>query len=63
MAQDLAKSGVGLPALMTADRWKRSKMPALCTERQAADRGAVGRYYQEKDNHPFAGGQHLLTSP
>ena len=50
MAQDLVKSGVELPALMTAGRWKSSKMPARYTERQAADRGAVARYYQEKQN-------------
>ena len=48
MAQDLVKSGVELPALMTAGRWKSSKMPARYTERQAADRGAVARYYQDK---------------
>ena len=47
MGQDLVKSGVELPALMTAGRWKSSKMPARYTERQAADRGAVARYYQE----------------
>jgi len=47
MAQDLVRSGVELPALMTAGRWKSSKMPARYTERQAADRGAVARYYQE----------------
>ena len=47
MAQDLVKSGVELPALMTAGRWKSSRMPARYTERQAADRGAVARYYQE----------------
>ena len=50
MAQDLVKSGVELPALMTAGRWKSSKMPARYTERQAADRGAVARYYQENGN-------------
>ena len=50
MAQDLARSGVELPALMTAGRWKSSRMPARYTERQAADRGAVARYYQERDN-------------
>ena len=48
MAQDLVKSGVELPALMTAGRWKSSKMPAKYTERQAADRGAVAKYYQEQ---------------
>jgi len=49
MAQDLVKSGVELPALMTAGRWKSSKMPARYTERQAADRGAVARYYQGRE--------------
>ena len=48
MAQDLVKSGVELPALMTAGRWKSAKMPARYTERQAADRGAVTKYYQER---------------
>ncbi|MCY4365908.1 MAG: tyrosine-type recombinase/integrase [Chloroflexi bacterium] len=33
MAQDLVKSGVELPALMTTGRWKSSKMPARHTER------------------------------
>ena len=48
MAQDLAAAGVELPALMNAVRWKSSKMPARYTERQAADHGAVARYYQKK---------------
>ena len=43
MAQDLSNTGTELPALMTAGRWKNSKMPARYTERQAADRGAVAR--------------------
>ena len=47
LAQDLAKTGAELPALMTAGRWKSSTMPARYTERQTADRGAVARYYQE----------------
>ena len=46
MVQDLAAAGVELPALMTAGRWKSSKMPARYTEGQAAGRGAVARYYQ-----------------
>ena len=46
MAQDFAATGVDLPALMTAGRWKSSRMPAKYTERQAAGRGAVARYYQ-----------------
>ena len=48
MAQDLAAAGVELPALMQAGRWQSSKMPARYTERQAAGRGAVARYYQGK---------------
>ena len=47
MAQDLAAKGVELPALMAAGRWSSSRMPARYTERQAAGRGAVARYYQE----------------
>ena len=47
MVQDLAKTDAELPALMTAGRWNSSKMQARYTERQAADRGAVARYYQE----------------
>ena len=50
MAQDLVKSGVELPALMTAGRWKSSNMPARYTERQAADPGAVARYYQKRES-------------
>ena len=45
MAQDLVATGVELPALMMAGRWKSSRMPARYTERQAAGRGAVVRYY------------------
>ena len=48
MAQDLVKSGVELPALMTAGRWKSAKMPACYTDRQAADRGTVARSYPKK---------------
>ena len=50
MAQDLASTGTELPALMSAGRWKNSKMPARYTERQAAGRGAVANYYQEGGN-------------
>ena len=50
MAQDLAASGVELPELMTAGRWKSARMPARYTERQSAGRGAVARYYQERDS-------------
>ena len=46
MSQDLAAAGFSLPELMTAGRWKSPRMPARYTERQAAGRGAVARYYQ-----------------
>ena len=46
MAQDLSAAGFALPELMTAGRWKSPRMPARYTERQAAGRGAVARYYQ-----------------
>ena len=46
MSQDLAAAGFTLPELMTAGRWKSPRMPARYTERQAAGRGAVARYYQ-----------------
>ena len=47
MAQDLAGSGVELPALMTAGRWSSPTMPARYTRSQLAGRGAVARYYGE----------------
>ena len=46
MAQDLSSAGFALPELMTAGRWKSPRMPARYTERQAAGRGAVAKYYQ-----------------
>ena len=46
MAQDLSAAGFALPELMTAGRWKSPRMPARYTQRQAAGRGAVARYYQ-----------------
>ena len=52
MAQDLARTGAQLPALMTAGRWKSSTMPAPYTERQAADRSGVARYYLEIGGKP-----------
>ena len=48
MAQDLAATGVELPELMTAGRWKTSRMPARYAERQTAGQGAVAKYYQVK---------------
>lgn len=49
MAQDLAASGAGLPAIMTAGRWKSSAMPAHYTSRQAAAHGAVAAWYSQSD--------------
>ena len=51
-AQNLTITGVELPALMTAGRWKSSHMPAQYTEGQAAGRDAVSRYYQGKMRQP-----------
>ena len=46
MAQDLSAASFALPELMTAGRCKSPRMPDRYTERQAAGRGAVARYYQ-----------------
>ena len=45
MAQDLARVGIELPALMTAGRWTSPTMPARYTRAELAGRGAVARYY------------------
>ena len=45
MSQDLSPAGFALPELMTAGRRKSQRMPARYTERQAAGRGDVARYY------------------
>ena len=52
MAQDLAASGVELPELMTAGRWKSSRMPARYTERQSAGRGPVARITRGEGVNP-----------
>ena len=49
-AQDVVKTGAKLPALMTAGRWKSSRMPERYTEKQSADPGAVAKYNQEHGN-------------
>ena len=46
MAQDLARFGVTLPALMEAGRWKSPTMPAYYTRSQAAGQGAVAQFYR-----------------
>ena len=48
MAQDLVASGVELPDLMQAGRWKSPEIPARYAERQLASRGAVARYHRKK---------------
>ena len=45
MAQDLARSGTELPALMTAGRWQSPTMPAKYTRAEQAGRGAIARFY------------------
>lgn len=46
MAQDLARAGAELPALMTAGRWQSPTMPARYTRAEQAGRGAIARYYE-----------------
>ena len=45
MAQDLARTGTELPALMTAGRWQSPTMPARYTRAEQAGRGAIARFY------------------
>ena len=45
MAQDLARAGTELTALMNAGRWKSTTMPAHYTRNERAGRGAVAQYY------------------
>ncbi len=46
MAQDLAASGISLPVLCQAGRWQSPTMAIRYLRSQAADRGAVARYYR-----------------
>ena len=46
MAQDLARAGTELPALMTAGRWQSPTMPARYTRAEQAGRGAIARFYE-----------------
>ena len=50
MAQDLASAGVDLPGLMQAGRWKSPTMPSRYVERQSARRGAVARFYEDRES-------------
>ena len=45
MAQDLARTGTELPALMTAGRWQSPTMLARYTRGERAGRGAIARFY------------------
>ena len=45
MAQDLARAGTELPALMTAGRWQSPTMPARYTRAEQAGRGSIARFY------------------
>ena len=45
MARDLARAGTALTRLMTAGRWRSSRMPALYTRNETVARGAVAHYY------------------
>lgn len=45
MAQDLARAGTELPALMTAGRWQSPTMPARYTRAEQAGRGAIAKFY------------------
>ena len=52
IALDLTATGMELPSLMTAGRWKSSRMPGQYTERQAAGRpGIAGRKVAERGIH------------
>ena len=45
MACDLERTGIELPSLMTAGRWRSPKMPALYTRNETVVRGAVAQFY------------------
>lgn len=46
MAQDLARTGTRLPALMTAGRWTSATTLARYIRREEAGRSAIARYYE-----------------
>ncbi len=45
MARDLARAGIELPSLMTAGRWRTSRMPAHYIRNETAGKGAVAQFY------------------
>ena len=48
MAQDLARGGVSMPAMMVAGRWRSEKMPAHYTRNVDAAKGAVAQWYRDR---------------
>ena len=49
MTLDLVRAGVELPALQVEGRWKSPAMPAHYARAETALRGAVARWYEERD--------------
>ena len=50
MAQDLARTnGIEMPAIMQAGGWRSETTVARYTAREIAARGAVARFYAQKD--------------
>ena len=47
MARDLARTGIELPSLMNAGRWRSPNMPALYTRNETAGKGAVAQFYSD----------------
>ena len=45
MARDLARSGIELPSLMNAGRWRTPTMPAHYTRNESAGKGAVAQFH------------------
>ena len=45
MARDLARTGIELPSLMNAGRWRTPAMPAHYTRNETAGKGAVAQFH------------------
>ena len=45
MARDLARTGIELPSLMNAGRWRSPTMPAHYTRNETAGKGAVAQFH------------------
>ena len=55
MARDLARTGIELPSLMNAGRWRSPDMPALYIRNETAGKGAVAQFYAGR-RKPARGG-------